>query len=279
MIVPKAETPKATASARTAKTKSKATSAASKLAVRSNPLGMEFVYLPAGSFMMGSSEANVNESFALGRKDYGEVERAWFDNEKPQHKVTFADGFWIGKTEVTQAQWTAVMGENPSNNKGCNDCPVERVSWEDAKKFVERLNAQNDGFEYRLPSEAEWEYAARGGTTKILAGKMDETAWYNVNSENKTHPVGTQQPNAFGLYDMHGNVAEWCEDIYTGNYDGAASDGSAVTTGGETDLRVLRGGTYNDFPTYLRLARRDKLRIKIRAIVNGLRVVAVEKQP
>lgn len=278
VIVPKAETPKATAT-RTAKSKTKATSAASKLEDRKNLFGMEFINLPAGSFVMGSSEANVNESFALGRKDYGEVERAWFDNEKPQHKVTFTNGFWIGKTEVTQAQWRAVMGENPSNNKGCDDCPVERVSWEDAKKFVEKLNAQNDGFEYRLPSEAEWEYAARGGTTKILAGKMDETAWYNVNSENKTHPVGTQQPNGFGLYDMHGNVAEWCEDIYTGNYDGASSDGSAATTGGETDLRVLRGGTYNDFPTYLRLARRDKLRIKIRAIVNGLRVVAVEKQP
>jgi formylglycine-generating enzyme required for sulfatase activity len=278
MIVPKAETSKATASARTGKTKPKTASAASKLAIRSNPAGMEFVYLPAGSFMMGSSEANVSESFAQGRKDYGEVERAWFDNEKPQHKVTFADGFWIGKTEVTQAQWTAIMGENPSNNKDCSDCPVERISWEDAKKFVEKLNAQNDDYEYRLPTEAEWEYAARGGKTGILAGKPDETAWYNVNSENKTHPVGTLQPNAFGLYDMHGNVAEWCEDVYVENYNGAPSDGTANTTG-ETDLRVLRGGTYNDFPTYLRLARRDKLRIKIRAIVNGLRVVAVEKQP
>ena len=278
VIVPKAETPKATA-ARTAKAKTKITSA-SKLEDRKNSFGMEFVNLPAGSFMMGSSEANVGESFAQGRKDYGEVERAWFDNEKPQHKVTFADGFWIGKTEVTQAQWAAVMNDNPSNNKGCDDCPVERVSWESAKKFVEKLNAQNDGFEYRLPSEAEWEYAARGGTTKILAGKMDEMAWYNVNSENKTHSVGTQQPNGFGLYDMHGNVAEWCEDIYTENYAEIPSDGTANTTVGDPEVRVLRGGTYNDFPTFLRLARRDKLRrSKIYSIVNGLRVVAVEKQP
>ena len=278
VIVPKAETPKATA-ARTAKAKTKITSA-SKLEDRKNSFGMEFVNLPAGSFMMGSSEANVGESFAQGRKDYGEVERAWFDNEKPQHKVTFADGFWIGKTEVTQAQWAAVMNDNPSNNKGCDDCPVERVSWESAKKFVEKLNAQNDGFEYRLPTEAEWEYAARGGKTGILAGKPDEMAWYNVNSENKTHPVGTQQPNGFGLYDMHGNVAEWCEDIYTENYAETPSDGTANTTVGDPEVRVLRGGTYNDFPTFLRLARRDKLRrSKIYSIVNGLRVVAIEKQP
>lgn len=275
-VNPKVEAPKT--ATRGSKLKNNP-AAVSKFPVRNLPSGMDFVYLPAGSFMMGSSEANVSESFALGRKDYGEVERAWFDNEKPQHKVTFADGFWIGKTEVTQAQWTAVMNENPSHNKGCDDCPVERVSWEDAKKFVEKLNAKKDGFEYRLPTESEWEYAARGGTTKILAGKMDEMAWYNVNSENQTHPVGTQQPNAFGLYDMHGNVAEWCEDIYTATYDGAPTDGTADTTAGEADLRVLRGGTYNDFPTYLRLARRDKLRVKIRAIVNGLRVVAIEKQP
>lgn len=278
-ITPKVETPKATASSRTAKTKTKASVAeTNKLAVRKNSVEMEFVYLPAGSFMMGSSEANVNESYALGRKDYGETEREWFDNEKPQHRVTFADGFWIGKTEVTQAQWTAIMDENPSNNKGCDACPVERVSWEDAKIFVQKLNEKNDGFEYRLPSEAEWEYAARGGKTGILAGRMDEMAWYNVNSENKTHPVGTLQPNAFGLFDMHGNVAEWCEDIFVENYAETPADGTANATVGDPANRVLRGGTYNDFPTFLRLARRDKLTVKIRRIVNGLRVVAVEKQ-
>ena len=271
----KPETPKAT---RTVKAKVKPSAAgAGKFAVRTNAAGMEFVQLPAGNFMMGSSESNVGESYALGRKDYGETERSWFDNEKPQHRVTFTDGFWIGKTEVTQAQWTAVMNENPSNHQGCADCPVERVSWEDAKLFVQKLNEKNDGLRYRLPSEAEWEYAARGGKTGILAGKMDETAWYNVNSENKTHPVGTQQPNAFGLYDMHGNVAEWCEDIFVENYEGAPVDGTANAAVGDPGTRILRGGTYNDFPTFLRLARRDKLTVKIRRIVNGLRVVAVEK--
>ena len=276
--VPKVETPKA--SPRTVKAKTKSAAELNKLAERKNSFGMDFVHLPAGSFMMGSSEANISESYALGRKDYKETTREDFDREKPQHRVTFADGFWIGRTEVTQAQWTAVMGDNPSNNKGCDDCPVERVSWEGAKKFVEKLNAQNDGFEYRLPSEAEWEYAARAGKTGISNGKIDDVAWYQTNSENKTHPVGTLQPNAFGLYDMQGNVAEWCEDIFVANYEGTPVDGTADTTGGEPDTHVLRGGQFGLRPTDLLLAHREKLRgIKIQAITNGLRVVAVEKQP
>ncbi len=277
VVVPKVEAPKV--STRTAKVKSNPSAAgANKYEVRKNALGMELVYLPAANFMMGASEADVNASFALGRKDYKETERTWFDNERSQHRVTFADGFWIGKTEITQAQWTAVMGENLSFFKDCNDCPVERVSWEDAKKFVEKLNAQNDGFEYRLPSEAEWEYAARGGKPGILAGKMDEMAWYNVNSEKKTHPVGTLQPNAYGLFDMHGNVAEWCEDAYSANYDNAPTDGSA-NTDGNVERRVLRGGYWNDFPTNMRLTRRDTdTPPKVRRSNNGLRVVAVEKE-
>ncbi len=142
--------------ARTVKTKNKTpVVGTSKLVVRKNALEMEFVYLPAGSFMMGSSEANIGESYTLGRKEDADIERGVFGDEKPQHRVTFADGFWIGKTEVTQSQWTAVMNANPSLYKDCGDCPVERVSWEDAQKFVEKLNAQNDGFVYRLPSEAE----------------------------------------------------------------------------------------------------------------------------
>lgn len=272
----KPETPKAT---RTVKAKVKPSAAgAGNFAVRTNAAGMEFVQLPAGNFMMGSSEANVNESYALGRKDYKETVRDWFDNEKTQHRVTFNDGFWIGKTEVTQAQWTAVIGENPSFFKNCDDCPVERVSWEDAKKFVEKLNETNDGFDYRLPTEAEWEYAARGGKTGILAGRMEDMAWYHINSENKTHPVGTRQPNAFGLYDMHGNVAEWCEDLYSINYEGAPADGTANLTG-DAEHRVLRGGYWNDFPTNMRLPRRDPdTPPKVRRSSNGLRVVAVEKR-
>ena len=275
-IVPKAETPKTAALTRTAKTKVKP-AADSKLAAWTNSLGMEFITLPAGSFMMGSSEANINESLALGRKEYAEVERSWFEDEKPQHKVTFANGFRIGKTEVTQAQWSAIMGENPSFFKGCDDCPVERVSWEDAKLFVQKLNARNDGFEYRLPTEAEWEYAARGGKTGILNGKIDDVAWYHLNAENKTHPVGTLQPNSFGLYDMQGNVSEWCEDVYVENYGSASADGSANTVG-DTDNHILRGGYFNDFSTYMRLPRRNKLTTKIRRSENGLRLVAIEKQ-
>lgn len=274
--VKKVITPKA--ATRTASAKNKPAAGANKFEVRKNALGMELVYLPAASFMMGASEANVNESYALGRKDYKETERAWFDNEKPQHRVTFANGYWIGKTEVTQAQWKAVMGDNPSFFKDCDECPVERISWDDAKKFIEKLNAQNDGLEYRLPSEAEWEYAARGGKTGILAGKMDDMAWYNVNSEIKTHPVAMQQPNGFGLFDMHGNVAEWCEDTYSENYENAPTDGTA-NMNGNPDKRIVRGGYYNDFPTNMRLTRRDTdTPPKVRRSNNGLRVVAIEKQ-
>ena len=133
----------------------------------------------------------------------------------------------MGRYEVTQAQWQAVMGNNPSNFKGCDQCPVETVSWDDAQEFIRKLNAQNDGYKYRLPSEAEWEYACRAGTTGDYAGNLDEMAWYGKNSGGKTHSVGQKQANGLGLYDMHGNVWEWVEDRYHHNYNRAPTDGSA----------------------------------------------------
>jgi formylglycine-generating enzyme required for sulfatase activity len=146
---------------------------------------IEFVQIPAGSFMMGS--------------DYG-------GRESPRHQVTISRAFGMGKYEVTQAQWQAVMRNNPSSFSGCPGCPVESVLWEDVEKFIAKLNELDGGHSYRLPTEAKWEYACRAGTTGDYAGVLDAMAWHGENSDGKTHPVGTKQPNAWGLYDMLGVI-------------------------------------------------------------------------
>jgi len=163
---------------------------------------MEFVLIPAGTFTMGSPDSDSNA----------------YDHEKPAHQVTISEPFYMGKYEVTQAQWKAVMGENPSRFKG-DDHPVENVSWEDVQQFIQKLNAKEGKEACRLPTEAEWEYAARAGTTTIYsfgnnASQLGNYAWYDENSGNTTHPVGDKPPNPWGLYDMHGNVWEWVQDWY-----------------------------------------------------------------
>jgi formylglycine-generating enzyme required for sulfatase activity len=225
------------------------------------------------------------------------------EDEKPVHQVTINYSFYMGKYEVTQAQWQAVMGDNPSTFKDCGNCPVEQVSWIDTQKFLERLNGMNDGYTYRLPTEAEWEYACRAGTTGDYAGTLDAMAWYGNNSGqhyldatgiwradksnyvkrlddngNQTHPVGTKQPNAYGLYDMHGNVWEWCQDWYHDSYDGAPTDTSAWLSGGEQKDRVNRGGSWISTRNgYLRSAGRTHSASDIRTYVIGFRVVAVPR--
>jgi formylglycine-generating enzyme required for sulfatase activity len=179
----------------------------------------------------------------------------------------------MGRTEVTQGQWQAVMGNNPSGFKG-QDLPVEQVSWLNAQEFIRKLNQLNDGYVYRLPTEAEWEYACRAGSTGDYAGDLDSMAWYDKNSDNQTHVVGTKQPNAFGLYDMHGNVSEWCEDYYHDRYTGAPSDGSAWLSGGEMKYRVLRGGSWYNGATNARSANRFKYGPDFRFNYVGFRVVA-----
>jgi formylglycine-generating enzyme required for sulfatase activity len=216
-------------------------------------IGIELVLVPAGSFKMGSNS---------------------YDDERPVHDVTISMAFYMGKYEVTQAQWQAVMGSNPSNFKGDN-LPVENVSWDDAVAFIARLNAQKDGYSYRLPSEAEWEYACRAGTTGDYAGDLDAMAWYDKNSGNKTHDVGTKAPNAFGLFDMHGNVLEWCQDWYQDSYSGAPTDGSAWLSGGDQNYRVLRGGSWNSDAGLLRSTNRSRSSPDVRNADVGFRVVAV----
>jgi len=214
---------------------------------------MSFAYIPAGDFMMG------------GDKDA---------DEKPVHKVTISQAFFMGQTEVTQAQWQAVMGNNPSYFKDCASCPVEQVSWGDAQSFISKLNAQNDGFKYRLPTEAEWEYAARAGTTGDYAGNLDSMAWYSADSGSKTHPVAQKTPNAWGLYDMHGNVWEWVQDWYSDSY--YASSPSVNPTGASSGSdRVYRGGGWADDAVNLRSAVRGDGSPSGRSGGLGFRVVRI----
>ncbi len=201
--------------------------------IRDCPDCPEMVILPAGSFDMGSHDGVMR-------------------GEQPVHRVTIGKAFAMGKTEVTQGQWRAVMGNNPSYFSACGDtCPVEQVSWDDAQEFIRKLNAKT-GKQYRLPSEAEWEYACRAGGEQEYCGSdnVDSVGWFTKDSGNKTHPVGSKQPNAFGLYDMSGNVWEWVEDSDHGSYAGATTDDSAWP--GDGKLRMLRGGSWGALAIHLR---------------------------
>ncbi|MGE0128339.1 MAG: SUMF1/EgtB/PvdO family nonheme iron enzyme [Blastocatellales bacterium] len=230
-----------------------------------NGARLEMVRVPAGSFTMGSPDSESDRS----------------PDEGPQHNVT-VPRFYIGKHEVTQAQWKAVMGNNPSRFQGGDNLPVEQVSWNDAKEFCLKLK-QMTGKEYRLPSEAEWEYAARAGTTGAYAGNLDSMAWYSNNSDSKTHPVGQKQPNAFGLFDMHGNVWEWCEDVWHNRYGeqhgNPPADGSAWLSGGDSRYRVLRGGSWFVRSIYCRSAYRGGNEPDTRINYDGFRVVVGARFP
>jgi formylglycine-generating enzyme required for sulfatase activity len=219
-------------------------------------IDIKLIKIVPGTFMMGSDK---------------------FPAEKPIHKVEIKQEFYLGKYEVTQEQWQSVMGDNPSHFKGEANLPVEEISWIDTQRFLEALNKKSEKYIYRLPTESEWEYAARAGTTEDFAGSIDLMAWYGANSDRKTHPVGQKKPNAFGLYDMHGNVYEWCEDSWHPNYEGAPNDGSIWKDTSDNDLRVLRGGSWY----YSTLNSRSSYRSSFKAGAYdnglGLRVVATKK--
>jgi formylglycine-generating enzyme required for sulfatase activity len=199
---------------------------------------MEFVPVSGGCYQMG-------DTFGDGVAD-----------EKPVHDVCVSD-FYIGKYEVTQGEWEKVMGSNPSHFKGSRN-PVESVSWNDAQAFIEKLNART-GKKFRLPTEAEWEYAARsGGKGEKWSGSSagpDAVGWYDKNSGITTHPVGQKQPNGLGLYDMTGNVWEWCADWYGESYYGSSPKNDPPGPASGT-YRVLRGGSWFYIPVYVRTSAR-----------------------
>lgn len=224
-----------------------------------NGVPLEMILVPGGKFLMGSAP------------DTG------YDSERPQHEV-IVPAFYCGKFQVTQAQWQAVMGNNLSRFTGDLQRPVEMVSWEDAQAFCKKLSGLT-GKAYRPPGEAEWEYACRAGTTGDYAGELEAMAWYYKNAGITTHPVGQKQANKFGLYDMHGNVWEWCEDVWHENYRGAPTDGSAWLSGGGSSLRVLRGGSFNAVGAHVRSASRNWVEPGVRINYVGLRVVVFASTP
>ncbi len=186
------------------------------------------------------------------------MNRNWFKKEAPQHRVTLQP-FYVAKYPITQAQYQAIMGKNSSHFKVKNN-PVECVSWNDAQEFCQRLS-QETGKKYQLPSEAQWEYGCRAGSTTAYyfgdnESQLGKYAWYRDNSGGKTHPVGQKKPNQWGLYDMHGNVWEWCEDNWHSNYEGAPTDDSAWIRK-TSNIFVVRGGSWNDNPYNCRSAYRS----------------------
>ena len=232
-----------------------------------NEMGMKFVLVPAGTFMMGSP---LNEK---GR-----------NSDEMQHRVTITRSFYLQTTEVTQGQWQAIMVNNPSHFSGCGEnCPVEKVSWHDIQRFIKRLNEREGKGRYRLPTEAEWEYAARAGSTTPFPNgeitvtgcgfdaNMDQIGWYCGNSDYKSHQVAKKQPNKWGLYDMHGNVWEWCYDWYGDYPKGHVTDPKGPING---FIRVNRGGSLNDFSMFGRSANRIRYMPFDRTNDLGFRVAA-----
>jgi len=223
--------------------------------------GMEFAVLKGGEFWRGS---------LIGEK-----------NEKPI-KIVKVDAFQMMITEVTQAQWSELMGKNPSKHKGENN-PVERVSYKDVLEFIVLMNIKDDEYLYRLPSEAEWEYACRAGKkTEYIFGDeamgLQHFAWYEDNAKKKTHPVGEKEPNEWGIHDMMGNVYEFCADHYYKDYENAALDGRAYVDRRNPDEdRVVRGGCYLSKEEYCRSASRRGYKVDKKTHYVGFRLVRVPK--
>lgn len=255
-------TPKTTKQQTTQTTKrptpqtTKQTTQQNVLTITVKGVSFKMIRVQGGTFTMGATSEQGNDVVS---------------DEKPAHKVTLSN-YYIGETEVTQELWQAVMGSNPSYSKGVK-LPVERVSWEDCQTFIRKLN-QMTGKSFRLPTEAEWEFAARGGNRSNHykysgSGNLSSVAWYDDNCGNKTHPVGQKAPNELGLYDMSGNVWEWCADWY-GDYSSSAQTNPNGPSNGSD--RVNRGGSWYYYADYCRVSRRVSDTPTFRAIDLGLRL-------
>ena len=238
-----------------------------------NGIGMAFAYIPPTGdkgFMMGSALSPEEVE-----KRYG-GDAKYHEDERPQHKVVLTRGFYLQTTEVTQKQWKAIMGKNPSHFKG-DDLPVESTSWNDVRLFIMKVNKNEGTDKYRLPTEAEWEYACRAGSTTAFywgnsGDEIDEYCWYGDNSDKETHPVGKKKPNAWGLYDMCGNVYEWCQDFWDGNYyENSPEKDPRGPEGGK--YRVLRGGGFNAVPWSCRSADRCGFKSGFGDPHNGFRLL------
>lgn len=228
-----------------------------------NSLEMEFAWIPAGSFLMGSPP------YEGGR-----------NSDERQYQVRISEGFWMQAHEVTQGEWEAVMGQNPSHFKECGPrCPVEKVSWHAALEYIGRLNVRESGrgYRYRLPTEAEWEYSARAGTTGVRYGVLDLIAWYGDNSGRTTHPVGQKRANSWGLHDMLGNISEWTANLHGQYPTGLAQDPGSPRGGWWNSRvwkgRVARGGGWNQNAIQVRSANRDSYRSGYRNRSIGFRLV------
>ena len=223
-----------------------------------NGVSFEMIAVEGGTFTMGATSEQGSDAY---------------DDEKPAHQVTLSS-YYIGKTEVTQELWQAVMGSNPSKFSGTN-LPVEKVSWEDCQSFVIKLN-ELTGKNFRLPTEAEWEYAARGGNKsngfKFSGGNnIAEVAWYSENGNKISHPVATKAPNELGIYDMSGNVWEWCSDWYSSSYYTSSSQ-TNPTGPNSGSYRVYRGGSWSGNDRYCRVSHRDSNYPSYRFNYLGLRL-------
>ena len=225
-----------------------------------NGITIDMVKVEAGTFMMGATSEMQNP----------------YDGEKPVHQVTLTNDYYMGKYEVTQALWQAVTGKNPSKFKGDN-LPVEQVSWKDCQKFISKLNSMT-GRKFRLPTEAEWEYAARGGKKSRVyqysgSSNISDVAWYDGNSGSKTHPVGKKQANELGIYDMSGNVWEWCQDWY-GSYVSSSQTNPLGANSGS--YHVYRGGGWSYDAKFCRSSYRSSFTPGYRGSILGLRLVLSE---
>jgi formylglycine-generating enzyme required for sulfatase activity len=200
-----------------------------------NHVKIDMIYIAPGKFMMGSPASELERN----------------PNREQQHQVTLTRGFWIAKNETSQLVWKQITGKNPSKIK--NELhPVEQVSWNQVIAFIQKINKA--GAKFRLPTEAEWEYACRAGTTSAYSGERDQVTWHRLNAGGTTHPIGSKKPNAWGVYNMHGNVSELCQDWFEEDISQDSTDPSGPVTG---ERKVERGGQYTGRLRHTRSADRS----------------------